>query len=87
MFAELQEIAGGVCAGTLRRSTSCDLISLGVHFFRQTQSVEIDHSDFGTSIKVTDFNIILKWPINTRSMLQHKVYKYGAVNYFTSIEW
>jgi hypothetical protein len=59
MFAELQEIAGGTCAGTQPRSTSCDLILLEVHSSQQTRSVETDHSDFGTSIKVSDFDIII----------------------------
>jgi hypothetical protein len=71
----LQEIAGGVCAGTQPRSTSCVLIPLGVHSSQQTQSVEIDRSDFGTLVKVTNFDIILN-----SVMLQHKIYKCGAVH-------
>ena len=76
MSVELQEIAGGVCAGTQPRSTSCVLIPLGVHSSRQTQSVETDHFDFGTLIKVINFDIILN-----SVKLQYKMYKYGAVHY------
>jgi hypothetical protein len=70
MFVEIQEIAGGVCAGTQPRSTSCVLIPLGVHSSRQTQSVETDRFDFGTLIKVTHYVTILN-----SFMLQCKIYK------------
>lgn len=83
VFAELQEIAGGTCAGTQPRSTSCDLIPLEVHSSQQTQSVETDHFGFGTSIKASDFDIV----INRVLMLLHKMYKYGLVNNFIFTEW